>query len=317
MSRTTPTLKLDLPDLGSSANWGNAINNNFTKIDQKYTSLYNEMVSMQDTLLLGEAYYAELKTEDGDPYKFLYIEQDPITEQYQITYYTHVKKYGDAIVGDEQHEFITYSDYSKSYATLNTIPSNIGAYVINDITFKYKDQDALNLKQGDLLIVTDIISTSDDSFSQRSFVVFPDTGFYIEPTVEWINDNTKVQITYTKRNYVEYSVRDLTSGFTLVPAYYFHTVTTWKDSTDQTQKIAEFSYSDSTPGLSTSLCASLLFYTTNGSQKQPIYIDYWHTLTKTNALVKIRIAVDKNIPNGLKCDVCIGYNIPGSVTETT
>ena len=316
----TLNFKLTLPMPGSTVNWGEIINENFTIIDGELNKIVAELELTRALLGSGVPYYKQLKDNDGNSYNFVLIKprdiDDPKPYQYfDLFYYTDVHYNSGKLEG--VGEPLKYSTYNLSTANnIDTLTNGIGAYVLNEdededgISISYAGKP-ITVKRGDLLVITEQVgSLLDSKEGKNQFELYPISGLYIEPIVTYTGtpDAKTLYIDYHKKTYPEWVARDKTTTYTVIPAFHF----TRADIEDNQ---AKYEYIDQVHD-AVGLCAVVQVYTLSGSTKTPIYIDYTTTITKntSNHKVTTTVAFADTVPANSYCDICVGYKVPERVT---
>jgi hypothetical protein len=293
----TPNVPFTFPTLGSKGQWGTTINNNFHLTSQYITKLSSEIAATRTLIGAGAPYYKELYDNNNTgPYKFIYIDTANSSKP-TFTYCTDLSV--------DASNVLSPSGSTIQYDNINNIPAYIGAYVINQ---KSVSIDGVSYKKGDLIVTTQLVgSILDDTYITMRFKKYPDTGFYIEPSVKLYgqNSNTAVRITYSKHDYVDYTMRDAEHTYTIVPAYHYYEQQFNKNGQ------ATYTFSNPTGKDDVPMAPSIFIYEKNGTTMSPIYCDYTITVT-TNDKFTVAVQIDSKVvtrcPN-LYCQICVGYNI--------
>lgn len=313
-NNTTSNLQLTLPIVGTSSNWGAAMNANFRKIDEAYTKLQNEIKSATNLLGIGAPYYTELRDNAGNAYRFVYLTKSD--NKWQLKFFVNVAKNAEGKI-EGSGSSITYSDYTADVAPLYNIPSNIGAFVINEtITFDYDASKKMQLAQGDLLVAIDAIKNIGNLGEVvKTFQIYPVNGLYIDPILKSTNNGQSITVEYQKKNYVQYCVRTAAQTATITPAFYGVQFEEEKFTYNSTKKCYELKqiFEDANNLEPNKWYAIITFYTIEDGCKQPFYIDYSYKISGTTKKT-INITIDRNLPSDAYCDVCFSFQPTISAT---
>lgn len=313
----TLNFKLTLPMPGSTTNWGEIINDNFTIIDVELNKLVAELEHTRALLGSGVPYYKQLKDSEGYAYNFVLIQPQNIDDpkpyqNFNLVYYRNVHYNDKTLEGVGVP--VTYSTYDLSRSNdIDKLSNGTGAYVLNEeVSILYAGK-AIILHRGDLLVITEQVgSLLDSTDGKNQFELYPISGLYIEPIVRYTGteDAKSLYIEYAKKTYPEWMARDPQTTYTVIPAFHFTRV---KIEDQQ----AMYEYTDKVHA-ATELCAVVQMYTQNteSGPKTPIYIDYTTEITKnpSNDQVTTMVICADYPPTDAYCDICVGYKVAERVT---
>lgn len=306
--RYTNKIKLMLPDVGSTQNWGTAINYNFQLLDNEIQKVFSELETAKNIVGAGVPYYRELYSVNGSgPYKFLEVEvQNAGTEQqyYNFKYYTNINQ--DGGVGDPL--IYTTGSVSGGVFGLNDLGRGVGAYLINtgETEIALTTGDTQTYYQGDLLVaISEVGSIYDSSYVNIKFAKYPDTGHYIEPEVK-VENNAAI-IKYTDKNYIDWTLLKGSNkvGIRAIPAFHY-----WvKDANSEV--VLTF-----TDARNLSFGVQVEFYIENGSSKTPYYVAYdvkiEETIAEQQSNYTVTIKPEQAVSGGKMC-VYVGRNITAAI----
>lgn len=305
--RYTSKIKLMLPDVGSTQNWGTAINYNFQLLDNEIQKVFSELETTKNIVGAGVPYYRELYSANGTgPYKFLEVEVENEGEEqqyYNFKYYTNINQ--DGGIGDPL--IYTTGNVSDSVFGLNDLGRGVGAYLINNDANGTKialtTGDTQTYYQGDLLVaISEVGSIYDSSYVNIKFAKYPDTGHYIEPEVK-IENNAAI-IKYTDKNYIDWTLLKGSNkvGTRAIPAFHY-----WVKDASESTAVIEFM-----DARELSFGVQVEFYTETNLSKIPYYVAYDVKIEETKkeliSQYKVTITPEQTVSNGKMC-VYVGRSI--------
>lgn len=305
--RYTSKIRLMLPDVGSTENWGTAINYNFQLLDNEIQKVFSELESTKNIVGVGVPYYRELYSANGDgPYKFVQveIEEEGTPQQYyNFKYYMNINHDGGVGVP----LIYTTGNISGGALGLNDLGRGIGAYLINndvngtEVTLTTGDKQTYC--QGDLLVaISEVGSIYDSSYVNIKFAKYPDTGHYIEPEVK-VENNAAI-IEYADKNYIDWTLlkQSNETGIRAIPAFYYEI----KDASEPTAVVTFKDAQDLSFGV------QVEFYREDGLSKTPYYVAYdvkiEETIAGQQSDYTITIIPEQTVSDGKMC-IYIGRSI--------
>lgn len=313
----TNAIKLMLPDINSTDNWGTAINYNFQILDREIQKTLSELENTKNAVGVGIPYYKELYIHNGSvttgPYKFVQIESD-LTQQpvrYTFSYYTDIEISGTEVQGKGAPVIYT-TNPTIDEQPLNNLEKGIGAYVINKtpIIVALKADESQTYKQGDLLVaISEVGSIYDTSYVNIKFEKYPDTGHYIEPQIT-VNTQGAAIIEYADKNYIDWTLRTKTTTIQAVPAFHFRKINIGANNIIEITGIQATGYTNADD-----FGHIINFYT---SDSYPCFCDYSVAKTIDGNYLTVTITLDETAASAMSTEGCymqvyIGTSIAASV----